>query len=141
MEDWAEQADQVCAEINAQVAELPEPGNDLATFDAYIGRVRQLLTTEQTQIDELDGPDGETPKAMTDYLDRQLELAESLEEAASEGDATRVRSLLDQSARELGPMGRATAEATGVTECATTGPVGGSAATTAPATSASTPSG
>lgn len=125
MEEWAAQADRVCAEINAQVTELPEPGNDLATFDAYIGRVRQLLTTEQTQIDELDGPDGETPKAMNDYLDRQLELAGSLEEAAGEGDAARVRSLLDQSARELGPMGRATAEATGVTECATTGPVGG----------------
>lgn len=142
MSEWAEQADAVCAEINAQVADLPDPGNDLATFGAYIGRVRELLTTEQTRIDELEGPDGETPKAMTGYLDRQLELATDLEQAAGERDPTRVRILLDQSARELGPMGRETAEATGVAECATTGPVGGAAeGDDAAATTTSSPEG
>ena len=125
------QADAVCAEVNAEIASLPDPGDDLATFDAYIGRVRQLLATEQDRIDDLDAPDGETPTSMAEYLDRQLELATDLEEAAGEGDGMRVRALLDQSASELGPLGRAAAEATGVTECATTGPVGGAADTTA----------
>ena len=141
MAQWAKEADRVCAEINAEVEALPKPGNDLATFDAYIGRIRQLLTTEQTKIADLDGPDGETPTSMAEYLDRQLELVADLEEADGDGDGMRVRSLLDQSARELGPMGRATAKATGVTECATTGPVGGSADTTAAPTSSTTPAG
>lgn len=99
MAQWAKEADRVCAEINAEVEALPEPGNDLATFDAYIGRIRQLLTTEQTKIADLDGPDGETPTSMAEYLDRQLELVADLEEAAGDGDGMRVRSLLDQSAR------------------------------------------
>ena len=139
MAQWAKDADRVCAKVNAEVEALPEPGNDLATFDAYIGRVRQLLSDEQAKIDELDAPDGETPKSLAQYLDRQLELVADLETAAGEGDGMRVRTLLDQSASELGPMGRATAEATGVTECATTGPVGGSAGTTTAPTSTSTP--
>ena len=69
MAQWAKEADRVCAEINAEVEALPKPGNDLATFDAYIGRIRQLLTTEQTKIADLDGPDGDlfpTAPARTD---------------------------------------------------------------------------
>ncbi|MBL0203208.1 MAG: hypothetical protein IPQ14_02485 [Candidatus Microthrix sp.] len=137
MAEWADQADGVCAEINAKVESLPDPGNDPVTFGAYITRVRELLTSEQTKLAALEGPDGgEPPAAMADYLKRQLYLIDQLDEAATAGDSARLRSVLDQSARELGPLGRDVAKATGVKKCATTGPVGGEA----PATSTTTAS-
>lgn len=126
MAEWANEADAVCAEINAEVEALADPGNDLATFGAYIGRVEELMADEQTRLEGLDQPDGEAmPSEMSEYLERQLSLIGELSEASAEGDSVRVRSILDQSARELGPLGRNVAEVTGVEECATAGPVGG----------------
>lgn len=139
LEEWAQQADAVCLAINDEVDALPAPGNDLATFSAYIGRVQALLQEESDRLRALEPPDGgEMPTSMADYLDRQVELADDLGTAANDGDADRVRALLDQSARELGPLGRTAAEEAGVTECASTGAVAGSggsgADTTVPAT-------
>ena len=143
MDEWAGQADAICAEINAEVDALADPGNDLASFGAYIEQVQGLLSEERLRLEALDQPDGDAlPATMAEYLERQLSLLDELGTATAEGDAPRVRSLLDQSARELGPLGREVAEATGVEECATVGPVGGEARADEPtAPTSTTPAG
>jgi hypothetical protein len=116
-EEFVDQGNAICADVNSQIEALQAPSNDLQSVAAYADEGLAIVEPALDQFRALVPPEDiqDDWDAYLDSAEEQIDLTKQLQVAAEAGDTQEAQSIL-QDLNELDNNGQA--RELGLTECA-----------------------
>jgi hypothetical protein len=115
-DDFVSQANAICADVNTQLAAVPQPNNDTASIAKYMTASLAIFKPAYATLAAIKPPADLQPQfdAYLAKTEKAITITESLIAVATAGDSARLQTMFDEL---QGQNNDAEATALGLTEC------------------------